>query len=225
MISANTQHTLSRWPALTVLAFVLLACNRPGSALVTPTAFSPAQTVPSITASNVAQYPWPTLDYSTPAPPSSKWAAFTYSVSDLSFDYPANWYVELDEKYNRVRVSNAPPHSVISIKGGADDFMRVDISLQPTNIGSYGSIEAYVEATVQESLPAENFLSAELLPSLPQGYSAMRVTTLGLGENVTLYVANGSSFVTLRTAYAPGKQAEKKYLAVIKQIADTITFP
>ncbi len=208
-----------------MLAFAVLACNRFSGELVTPTALSLLQTASSITPSEVAQGLSPTLDYSTPAPPSVTWTTFAYSVSGLSFGYPSNWYVELDEENNRVRVLNSPPDSVISIKGGADDFMRIDISLRPTNVGSYGSIEAYVDATVQKALPAENFISAELLPPLPQGYSAMRVTTRGLGETVTLYVANRSNFVTLQTIYVPGKQGEQKYLAVMEQIADTITFP
>jgi hypothetical protein len=208
-----------------MLALVVSACNRLSNAQAPSTALGTAQTDPSITPSNMAQDLSPTLDYSTPSPPSSKWTTFTYSVSGLSFGYPSNWYTELDEEYNRVRVSNAPPDSVISIKGEAKDFMRVDISLYPTNIGSYSSIEVYVEATVQKALPAENFISAELLPPLPQGYSAMRVTTLGLGENVTLYVANRSNFVTLQTTYVPGKQGDQKYLAVMEQIADTTTFP
>ncbi len=221
----NSQHAVSRWIAPIMLALVTLACNRLGSAPITSTALSPIEIVPSLTPPNVAQDILPTLDYSTPAPPSSQWATFTYSVSSLSFGYPSNWYAELDEENNRVRVSNAPPDSVISIKGGTDDFMRVDISLHPTNIGSYGSIEAYVDATVLKALPAENFISAELLPPLPQGYSAMRVTTLGLGETVTLYVANRSNFGTLQMTYVPGRQGEQKYLAVMEQIADTITFP
>lgn len=215
----------SLWPALSMLAFVVLACNRFSGEPITPTALGPVQTISSITPSEVTQGPAPTLDYSTPAPPSSTWTTFAYAGSDLSFGYPSNWYAELEEENNRVRVLNAPPDSVISIKGGRDDFMRVDISLHPTSMGSYGSIEAYVDATVQKALPAEDFISAELLPPLPQGYSAMPVTTRGLGETVTLYVANRSNFVTLQTSYVPGKQGEQKYLAVMEQIADTITFP
>ena len=212
-----------------LFVFALVACNT--------NAVSPKETL--IVASTTASVPQSTLtppltqtplllstdDYSTPAPPASEWMTYVYPNTGLSFKYPANWHIWLDEDNNRVVILNAPPNSVIAIKGYADDFMRIDINLNSTNIGTYGSIQAFVEATLRKSLPPENFISVEGLPTLPQGYTAVRLITLGYGESLTLYVSNKNKMIAMRTSYVPESKPHKKYLGVMEQIAGTLVIP
>ncbi len=113
--------------------------------------------------------PWPTEDYSTPAPPANVWTTYAYKTG-LSFKYPANWFILLQEENSRVVILNAPPNSVAAIKGYADDFIYIHIALNPENIQAYGSVQAYIDTTVRKSIPVENLLSVETLPALPQGY-------------------------------------------------------
>ncbi len=187
--------------------------------IVVPTLFIPTFT-PTAT-----QPPIPTIDSSTPAPPEDEWATYVYENTGITFKYPVNWFVSLHEEDNAVSIMNAPPNGVAAIKGYADNYLRIWIDLKPTNIETYSSIKAFIDSTVLKTLPPERVLSVEELPTLPQGYTAVRVTFLGLGELTTLYVANEGSMVTLSTSYVPGRKSEKTYLGIVEQIAGTLVIP
>ncbi len=172
--------------------------------------------------------PLPTLDYSTPAPPANDWATYTDENSGISFKYPANWFLsagDIGDGAIQALIQNAPPNSVVSIKGYADDLIKLHIKLAPITTEPYGSLKAFIDSTILNTLPPERLVSAEELPTLPQGYTAFRLTTLGLGESLTLYVANKNNLITLSTSYAPGKRSDKKYLDVMEQIAGTLVIP
>ncbi len=168
--------------------------------------------------------PWSTDDPSTPAPPANAWTTYRYKTG-LSFKYPANWFILVQEELNRVVILNAPPYGMAAVKGGADEFIAIHISLNPENIQAYGSVQAYIDATVRKSIAAENLLSVETLPTSPQGYVTVSVTHLGEGEGNTLYVANKDRVTTLASLYVPGRKSQKKYLPVMEQIAGTLIIP
>ena len=188
---------------------------------LTPFAIATSTPLPSPT-----QQPYPTFDTSTPAFPGSDWASYTYAATGLSFKYPANWFIELDEENNRIRILNAPPLSVIAIKaseGGDARFVKISVSLNLTDISSYKTLEAYIDATLQETISPERLISAEPLPTLPQGYKAVRVRYTGLGEYVAFYVANDSHVVRLITDYLPDRKME--LAQVIERVVDTLVIP
>ncbi len=64
----------------------------------------------------------------------------------------------------------------------------------------------------------------EMLPPLPQGYEAVRVTQQHIGEEVDLYVRNGAHVVELFTVYAR-HMGGTKYLDVLDRIVNTLTIP
>ena len=195
----------------------------PPKVVITTPTFTPI-VVPTFTPS-ATQPPIPTIDSSTPAPPEDEWATYVYENTGITFKYPVNWFVSLHEEGNAVSIMNAPPNGVAAIKGYADDYIEIRMDLKPTNIETYGSIKAFVDSTVLNTLPPERLVSAKELPPLSQGYTAFRLITLGYGETLTLYVANKDNMIALTTSYVPGRMSEKTYLGVMDQIAGTLVIP
>jgi hypothetical protein len=112
-----------------------------------------------------------------------------------------------------------------STSENGNDFRLIVVELKPEDATGYTSTLAYVDATLLRRLPKEVILSVEVLPALPQGYEAVRVTYKQEGETVDLYVRNGAHVVRLLTVYALGKRTEAKYLEVMDQIAGSLTIP
>ncbi len=183
-------------------------------------AFIACTNVPTIETST----PIPTDDYSTPAPPASIWRSYVYTKTGVSFKYPANWFIAVDEQGDRVGIVNAPLNSMVVVKNYADDLMVVAINLRPINIEMYSSVREFVDTTLRITPPV-NILSVDILPTLPQGYSAARVISSGYGETETLYIAKDNHLITIATTYVPGQRPRKKYFVVMEQIAGTVIIP
>ncbi len=225
----------------TFLSVIAVGCSIANFA-VTPTALPPPQLLivtstiapsmtpmepPNSTAPAIeTQPPSPTLDYSTPASPSSEWTTYTNSETGVTFEYPANWFFSIGDIGNgtiKAFVSNAPPSSVVSVKGYATELLKLNIDVKPTEIEGYSSLADYIAKTVLDSLLPQQLVSAEELPVLPQGYAGFRLIILGYGKSLTLYVEHDKKVISMSTLYVPG--AEVKYLDVMEQIAGTITIP
>jgi hypothetical protein len=228
-VKSHTQYHV--FMLLAALAIITVSCNPSSAALPSPAGTQdlrpsamasstptslPAKTSPSI----------PTLDSSTPAPPSGEWAAYTYRNSGLSFSYPANWFISLDEEYNRVEILNAPTGSVAAIKhseGGYTEFVKIIVDLNPTDIPRSQTFETYVNDTINQPNWAAGIISVEWIPALRQGYPAVRVISSGPGEWTHYFVANAGHVMHVTTDYLPDRRAE--LALVVEEVVNTLMFP
>ena len=158
---------------LVPLTILTVSCNASSKAFplgtqsLTPTAM-PSSTTPTRLPPTTSQ-PIPTLDSSTSAPAGSEWATYSYPNSGLTFSYPANWFIWLDEENNRVVILNAPSKSVTAIKcseGGCAEFVKIIVELKPTDIPSSRTLETYVNDTINQPNWAAGIISVELIPAL-----------------------------------------------------------
>jgi hypothetical protein len=214
---------------LVPLSIIPVSCNAsptaspPGVQILTPTAM-PSSTPTKLPATTLQSIP--TLDSSTLAPPSGEWATYTYPNSGLTFSYPANWFISLDEENNRVVILNAPSESVTAIKcseGGCTEFVRITVELKPTDIPPSQTLETYVNDTINQPNWSAGIISVESIPALRQGYSAVRVIAAGLGERTHYFVANDRHVMSVTTDYLPDRRAE--LALVVEEVVNTLMFP
>ena len=214
---------------LVPLTIIPVSCNASSTVSPPGTQILTAITVPSSTPTRLPATTLqsiPTLDSSTPAPPSGEWATYTYPNSGLTFRYPANWFIWLDEENNRAVILNAPSESVKAVKcseGGCAEFVKIIVELKPTDIHPSQPFETYVNKTINQPNWAAGIISVESIPALRQGYPAVRVLATGLGERTHYFVANDRHVISVTTDYLPDRRAE--LALVVEEVVNTLMFP
>ena len=214
---------------LVSLTITTVSCNASSTASPPGMQSLTSTTTPSATPSRLpttTSQPISTWISRTLVPPSGEWATYSYRNSGLSFSYPANWFISLDEEYNRVAILNASAGSMVAIKcseGGCTDFVRIIVDLNPTDIPAPQTLETYVNEAINQPHWAAAIISVESIPALRQGYPAVRVILAGMGEWTHYYVANGRYVMHVTTDYLPDRRAE--LASVVEEVVSTLMFP
>jgi hypothetical protein len=212
---------------LVPLTILTVSCNAsstaspPGTQSLTPTAM-PSSTPTRLPATTSQSNP--TLDSSTPA--SSEWATYSYPNSGLTFSYPVNWIIWLDEENNRVVILNAPGESVTAIKcseGGCTEFVKIIVELKPADIPPSQTLETYVDDSINQPNWSAGIVSVESIPALRQGYPTVRVISTGLGVSTHYFIANDGRVLRVATDYLPERRAE--LASVVEEVVNTLKFP
>lgn len=137
--------------------------------------------------------------------------------------YPDNWFIEIDERNNRVRIHNAPPDSVIAIKGSSQKYHRIDIDLSPTQRNSDGSLLKYIEENILANTPPENIVSIGEEACFTPNCQIVHLVEYGMGEISVYFIDHDTQIVSVRSSYAPGKADDFPYLYTTELIAHTVT--
>ena len=136
--------------------------------------------------------PPPPLPMPTFLPPSEEWAVFTDPNTGISFEYPANWYVTVDDTNDVIYVTNWP-FGLVYKDTDNPDRIKINVSLSPVDIRAYGSIRAYLNAP-ERRVPPGQLVSEEDLP-LPRGYQGFRRVSLpwtgSKAQIVSIWVEKG----------------------------------
>jgi hypothetical protein len=170
--------------------------------------------------------PIPTFDQSTPAVPSGEWATYTYARTGLSFSYPSNWFVTLEEEHDRISLTNAPPNSVTAIKsgeGGYAPYVKIIIHLTTHNLTKFEDFETDINELINQPNWSAAILEVRKPQLLRQGYSSIYVLSSGLGERIHYFVTNQRIFIEVGMDYVP--EREPVLANVIEEVVNTLYIP
>lgn len=151
--------------------------------------------------------------------PSDQWTAYNDPTYGFSFDYPDNWFIEIDG--NQIYVHNLSPG--VAPKNQLDPN-RIKIIVWPLKegLGTYTSLEAYL-SDPKRAVPANELLSQKPLEILPNGYQVIqqeRTAFMSNGGVLVVYITDGEAVYTI-TVFS----LKSRYLFVVDHIINSLTIP
>ena len=153
-------------------------------------------------------------------PPSGEWTRYTHPVYGYSFEYPANWSIEIDTHNDTIYIFNINPQVIVA--KDASGLTPLKIGFYASNdLGGYSSLEAYVNDKQAINPPTE--LISHFAETLPNGYQIVwrKVKTVMSFDGV-LYVwiaYKGKAF----SFYA--SDLRSKYIDVADHVVDSFEIP
>jgi hypothetical protein len=150
-------------------------------------------------------------------PPSDEWVSRTYtdSVYSYSFEYPANWFIELDG--NQTYVHNLSPGP--APKDQLDPHrIKMIVSPQKDGLEQYSSLEAYL-SDPKHAVPADELIDQQAPEPLFSGYQAIRqerTAFLSNGGIVVIYITDGKAVYTV-TVF----DRNSLYLTIVDHLLDS----
>lgn len=130
--------------------------------------------------------------------PSGEWSTYTNQDLHYSFEYPSNWFIELEPGSTTIYLHNFSPGFMP--KGELDpNRIKIIISHPKDGLNDYPSLEAYL-SDPKHAAPPDELIEPQKLETLANGYQVAwqkRTAAQSNGGVLGVYITNGKEIYTL----------------------------
>lgn len=161
-----------------------------------------------------------------PVPPSGTYLTFTDPNLKVSFEYPANWFVEPTGGVGEdITLQNVDPNKIGMTKGivvVTPDHFNIELEYLPDVLGKYSSFEEWVDS-IEQGIPKENRTSRMSLKDVDGNATIEIAYTDPVGSDISIreiFIEKGRGVYHLRVI-----PANTKYTEILAHILKSMHLP